>query len=230
MKSQLPWLSMSAITPDYDSDPQRTRAFQQSWQEDIHGPVADRLVAEGLHRVLDIGSGIGRFAPALGGRARWIGLDQSPRQLADCPHRPVVRADATQLPVGDRSVDAVTMLWMLYHLDDPRQALAEGHRVLRDGGLLVASATSRRNDPELVPEGFVPSTFDAEDAPEIVGDLFGESSVEVERWDEPLVHLGDRDEGAAYARSHLLPPGVCDNVTFPLTLTKRGCLVWARRR
>ena len=155
-------------------------------------------------------------------------MDQSPRQLADCPYRPVARADATKLPVGNGSVDAVTMLWMLYHLDDPRQALAEGNRVLREGGLLVASATSRSTDPELLPEGHLPTTFDAEQAPEIVADVFGESSVEVERWDEPLVYLSDHDQGAAYARSHLLPPSVVDTVAFPLTLTKRGCLVWAR--
>jgi hypothetical protein len=51
----------------------------------------------------------------------------------------------------------------------------------------------------------------------------------VERWDAPLVRLGDRDEIAAYARSHLISTQMIDRVEPPVTLTKRGCLVWARR-
>jgi Methyltransferase domain len=121
------------------------------------------------------------------------------------------------------------MLWMLYHLDEPQEAIAEAKRVLRRGGLLAACASSRTNDPELVPHGYPRTTFDAEEAADIVSDVFGASSVEVERWDTPLVQLSNLDDVAAYARSHLLPPTVVQAVNPPLTLTKRGCLVWARR-
>jgi hypothetical protein len=62
-----------------------------------------------------------------------------------------------------------------------------------------------------------------------VAEVFGASHTEVERWDAPMVRLGDRDEIAAYARSHLISPHVIDRVEPPVTLTKRGCLVWARR-
>ena len=179
--------------------------------------------------VLDVGCGIGRFGAAVENRVRWIGLDSSPRQLADCAHRPVVHGDATRLPVANHSVDAVTMLWMLYHLRSPHHALTEARRVLRHDGLLVACTSSRGNDPELVPEGYPPTTFDAEEAADIVAAVFGSPNVEVERWDEPMVHLHDRDEVSAYARSHLLPATVVDGVTTPLTLTKRGCVIWARR-
>jgi SAM-dependent methyltransferase len=220
---------MPALRPDYDEDPGRSRAFRAGWQEDVHGPVAERLVAEGAGPVLDAGCGIGRFGGAVRGRLAYIGLDVSPRQLADCPSRPLVRADAARLPVADGSVGAVVMLWMLYHLDEPRLALAEAKRVLRRGGLLACCAASRRNDPELVPAGYPPTTFDAEEAADLVADVFGPGSVEVDRWDAPLVDLVDRDEVEAYARSHLLPPGTAAGVDPPLTLTKRGCLVWARR-
>ena len=179
--------------------------------------------------MLDIGCGIGRFGTAVQGRLVWLGLDESPRQLADCPHRPVIRADAARLPINSGSVGAVAMLWMLYHLDSPSAAVAEAKRVLRPGGLLAACASSRTNDPELVPDGYPRTTFDAEEAADIVSDVFGASNVEVERWDAPLVQLADREEVAAYARSHLLPPAVVEAVTPPVTLTKRGCLVWAKR-
>jgi SAM-dependent methyltransferase len=218
-----------ALTPDYDTDPERSRSFRVSWQEDVHAPVAERLISAREQPVLDVGCGIGRFGAALPYGLDWIGLDESPRQLAGCARRPVVRADACRLPCTGGSVGAVTMLWMLYHLDDPRLALAEARRVLRPGGLLVACASSRSNDPELVPDGYPRTTFDAEEAADITAEVFGAEQVEVERWDAPLVRLHDRDEVAAYAHSHLLPATIVDTVEPPLTLTKRGCLVWARR-
>jgi SAM-dependent methyltransferase len=219
---------MSALNPDYDNDPERSRSFRTGWQEDVHAPVADRLIAEGTDSVLDVGCGIGRFATALGGRLDWIGLDASPRQIADCPYRPAILGDATRLALADHSVGGVTMLWMLYHLDQPRAAISEAKRVLRLGGLFAACTSSRRNDPELVPHGYPRTTFDAEEAGEIVADVFGVSNTEIERWDTPLVRLNNRDEVAAYARSHLLSAKTVQAVETPLTLTKRGCLVWAR--
>ena len=220
---------MSSLPPDYDSDPGRARSFRLGWQEDVHGPVVERLITERADLVLDVGCGIGRFGAAVHGRIGWVGVDASPGQLADCPHQPVIRADAIRLPLADASFDAVVLLWMLYHLNNPRLALLEARRVVRSGGLVVACAASRTNDPELVPGGYPATTFDAEQAAEIVAEVFGATNVEVERWDQPMVVLRDEDEVAAYARSHLIPPEAVRSAVAPVTLTKRGCLVWARR-
>src|SRR5436190_15587858 len=133
----------AAYRCDYDDDPDRFRtgravALQYGPGTDVHDGVAERLVAEGARSVLDVGAGEGALGHLLLGRGvRWVGLDLSATLLAGSP-RPVVRADATLLPFPDASFDAVTALYMLYHLPEPERAVAEAYRVLRPGGLFAA--------------------------------------------------------------------------------------------
>lgn len=219
---------MTAIPPDYDADPARAASWDPSWVVgDVYAGSGERIAGERLAPVLDVGAGTGGFAATLPVTARWIGLDASATQLAKA-RRPVVRGDARLLPFADETFGAVACHWMLYHLEAPERAIAEAHRVLRRGGLFVASTSARNEDPELLPGGYPPTTFDAEDAPGIVAAVFG--AVEVERWDGPFNVLPDRSAVLAYARHHSLPADVADRVRPPITLTKRGCLVWARRR
>jgi SAM-dependent methyltransferase len=59
----------------------------------------------------------------------------------DVDHRPDVRADITRpLPFDDGVADAVVLMWFLYIAPDPGAVLAEIHRVLRPGGVLVLGA------------------------------------------------------------------------------------------
>ena len=219
---------MPALPSDYDSDPDRWHSCDRNVQVfgDIHSPVARRIVGENLAPVLDIGGGQGYLESLLPTRWPSIVVDLSPTQLADAPH-PKIRADAVHLPVRDRCASAVTALWMLYHLDDPASAVAEAARVLRPGGLFVASTSSRSNDPELT-DGYPPTPFDAEEAPAIVAAVFGD--VQVERWDEPMTYLSDRDAVLRYCRSHSLHRDAADRVTPPVWLTKRGCVVYAYKQ
>lgn len=212
-----------AVPGDYESDPERFRAADRSWQlhGDTHEIVAERLAREWITPVIDVGGGQGRLAELLPGT---IVVDSSPAQIADAPY-PKLRADALALPFGSGAAGAVAMLWMLYHLDDPATAITEAKRVLRPGGLFAACTASRRNDPELT-DGYPSSPFDAEEAPTIVASVFGD--VEVDAWDGPFTRLPDREAVVRYCRSHFLPPEAADRVDPPLTLTKRGCLVWAR--
>jgi SAM-dependent methyltransferase len=201
--------------------------MEASWQVfgDVHEPVALRLSELGTDPVIDVGGGQGRLVRALPPGITGIVVDSSPAQLADS-FGPRLQADAVHLPLRNGCAGAVTALWMLYHLDEPERAVAEAWRVLRPGGWLVASTSSRRNDPELT-DGYPPTTFDAEDAEQIVRRVFTE--VIVERWDAPMTRLPDTEAVLRYCRSHHLPAEAAQRVAAPVWLTKRGCLIYARR-
>jgi SAM-dependent methyltransferase len=101
--------------------------------------------------VLDIGCAFGYGTVALmgrGGPRRWIaGVERDPANVALAhrayPWLPMVRADAKSLPFADQSVDAVVVLDVLEHLDDPASVLAEVSRVLRPRGALIVSVPHR---------------------------------------------------------------------------------------
>jgi SAM-dependent methyltransferase len=226
-----------AIPPDYDSDPERFRAGVSSLEKyglvgDVHEAVAECLAAEKLEPVLDLGCGEGRLVrPARARGLNIIALDNSAVMLASILGNRV-QGDARKLPFNDYSFGAVAALYMLYHLTDPKQAIAECQRVLRPGGMFLTCAPSRNNDPELaevLPQ--LPTTFDAENGPDLVGEFF--QSVEAKRWDAPVVHLPDRDALALYLRGRGLTvekiESAINRSAVPLTLTKRGALIIGRK-
>jgi SAM-dependent methyltransferase len=211
---------VSALPPDYDADPERW----ESWTapRDVHDVIAPEL--EGP--VLDVGCGEGRLAALLvDDGVPWVGVDSSPTQLAANPHRPVVLADMRRLPFRDGVFGEVAHLWCLYHLDDPTEAVAEARRVLRPGGRYFAATSARDSDPEIMWEGYPPSSFDAEDAVELVGSVFPDA--EGERWDARFFPLASREEIRAYCRHNFVPITRADHADVPLWLTKRGVLVRA---
>lgn len=213
---------MSALPPDYDADPGRWGAWEAP--EDVHDLVATELRGP----VLDVGCGDGRLGALAAARGvTWIGVDSSPTQLLANPCRPVVLADMAFLPFRDDVFGGVTHLWCLYHLDDPSVAIAEAKRVLARGGRYFASTAARDNDPEIVPEGYPPSSFDAEEAVETVGSIF--EHVEAQRWDAAFYSLDTRDEVREYCRHHLIPAERAAETEVPVWLTKRGVLVRATK-
>jgi SAM-dependent methyltransferase len=211
---------VTALRPDYDADPERWHSWQAP--QDVHELVAPELSG----RVLDAGCGEGRLASLLDGVA-WVGVDASPAQLAVNPYRPLVLADMRALPFRDGVFDAVTHLWCLYHLEDPSMAIREARRVLRDGGRYYASTAARDSDPELLPEGYPRTSFDAEEAAAIVAAVF--EDVQAERWDGRFFPLQTREEVRAYCRHNSIPAERAETAALPLWLTKRGVLVRARK-
>jgi SAM-dependent methyltransferase len=227
--------AMPHLESDYDDNQERwltnVRVRQKYTAADVYEPGAERIVAENLEPVLDVGCGDGALPRALPPGWPWVGLDRSPTMLARAP-KPTTLADAHTLPFPDQSFGAVAMLWMLYHLPDPDRALAEGRRVLKPGGLLLASTNSLSDSPEL---SHIwqrdPTTFDADDARDIVRRHF--EDVELDSWDGPFVHLPDENAVREYLIGRLMPPAeaaeAAPRVETPLDVTKRGVLIFARR-
>jgi SAM-dependent methyltransferase len=93
-------------------------------------------------RVLEVGCGPGeaaeRIARELG--AAVVAIDQSDRMVTLARERGVDArvGDVQRLEFDDAEFDCVLAAWMLYHVPDVEQGLAEIARVLRPHGRLVA--------------------------------------------------------------------------------------------
>ncbi len=107
-------------------------------------------------RVLEIGCGPGWFSPSIAAAVPHGSLtlcDLQPGMLAiaaertaQFPNVETVAADATDLPFGDASFDAVLLATMLGEVPSPVDCMLEAARVLADGGVLTVCETRRDSD------------------------------------------------------------------------------------
>ncbi|MFK4265955.1 class I SAM-dependent methyltransferase [Streptomyces milbemycinicus] len=168
------------------------------WQQpryDLPGMVTEELA--GTHgTVVDIGCGNGKFVSRLRKDRpdlRVVGVDVSEGILAEVEN-PVLVADAQTLPLAEGAADAVLALHMLYHVGDVPATVQELARVLRPGGVVIAStnsATDKREMDQLwkraagdvlgIPEGptrvSLSSRFSLEAAPDLLGTAFSDIRV-----------------------------------------------------
>jgi ubiquinone/menaquinone biosynthesis C-methylase UbiE len=132
------------IAPTYDS-----------WAGGQHERVAARLVdvaapQKGEH-VLDVGTGTGLVAHLVAPRVNpgsVIGIDLSEHMLAIARSKTGKNVQflgmaAESLVFKPETFDLVTMGEAIAYLGDPTDALAEAHRVLREGGRLAVSCQRR---------------------------------------------------------------------------------------
>ena len=102
------------------------------------------LELQGGETVVDLGCGpgtdLGSLTEAVGPAGKVIGIDSSAEMVEQARARTtadVRLSDIHRLPLDDRSTDRARTDRVLQHVAEPAQALAEAHRVLRPGGMLV---------------------------------------------------------------------------------------------
>jgi SAM-dependent methyltransferase len=91
--------------------------------------------------LLDVGCGSRPFANLFEGRVdRYLGVElRASRYLGDRP--PDAYARGEELPFRAGSMDTVLGLSVLTYLPEPKELIAEAHRVLRPGGTLLLEFT-----------------------------------------------------------------------------------------
>lgn len=164
----------------------RSRAFFSAsadrWDEirsGLYGARADILPLLGLLEptwtVADLGTGTGVFPVTVAPYVeRAVGIDRSTEMLAAARKRAAGLDNVEfregvleSLPLGDTSVDLVSLSLVLHYVPEPVAALAEAARVLRPGGRLVVVDARRHGREELVDEmghhwpGFDPDQMNA---------------------------------------------------------------------
>ncbi|WP_050419443.1 class I SAM-dependent methyltransferase [Bradyrhizobium tropiciagri] len=123
------------------------------WNIDFLGLIADRLSFKQIGSVLDVGCGVGHWgqllARLLPQDPRLDGVDRDPHWVEQATARAAARglghrcsysvSTAERLRFEDASFDLVTCQTLLIHVADPAAVVAEMTRVVRPGGLVLAS-------------------------------------------------------------------------------------------
>jgi ubiquinone/menaquinone biosynthesis C-methylase UbiE len=184
--------------------------YDQIWSPIIR-PAAVSVVAAleltDATRVLDVGAGTGALTATLARaapEALVASIDPSLAMLGyarDHASAVTVAGDASMLPAADRTVDAVLLAYVLFHLPDPSRGLAEAHRVLRNGGragtvtwasedapraALVWDETLQELEVPTLPAHGNHSGLDSEKAVEALH--FGAGLHPLRTWRERIVH------------------------------------------
>jgi demethylmenaquinone methyltransferase / 2-methoxy-6-polyprenyl-1,4-benzoquinol methylase len=125
------WYDQVGAVMSFGQDPRWRRA------------LVDAVDPRPGQRILDVATGTGMVALALGGRAdcEVVGVDQSPdmlgvarTRLSGNPAITLVQGEAEALPFPDQSVDALSFTSLLRYVDDPAATMRELARVVKPGG------------------------------------------------------------------------------------------------
>lgn len=123
--------------------------------------------------MLDVGCGTGGFTREIASMAgaRVTGVDVSAGFIERAQMRPAPAGgavlcvgDAEALPVPACTFDRVLLSLVLHQLARPQRGVAEAHRVLRDGGLVLIRTIAPEDVAERVPERFLPTMAAADEA------------------------------------------------------------------
>ncbi len=139
---------------EHDGWQRLSQGYHRHWEalttQAVPRLLAATEVSKGMH-VLDAACGPGYVS---GAAAAWgaatVGIDFSENMIAVArsifPELDFRVADAEDLPFADHSFDAVLINYGVLHFPDPDKALAEAHRVLKQGGRLAFTSWAPSED------------------------------------------------------------------------------------
>ncbi len=117
------------------------------------------VVSDALPRgraIADIGAGFGRLGDCYVDKFETVHMVEPASNLRESAEKlwgdRIKTHDASvyQLPFRDGELDAVLMVRVFHHLGEPQRALAEIHRVLSPGGILVFNFSNKRNPARIL--------------------------------------------------------------------------------
>lgn len=142
---------------------------------------ADRFIPRsGIVLDLCCGCGYGSAYLAESSDRTIVGLDLSPESIAYARRQyrgcglTYLRADVMQLPAREDTVDAVIAMEALEHLRDPRTVVRQVARILKPGGVFLASTPNRlvTKSGEVPPNPFHVREYTPEEFVDLIGTEF----------------------------------------------------------
>jgi ubiquinone/menaquinone biosynthesis C-methylase UbiE len=139
------------IPENYNRGRDHGAAFLEQWM----GVVSNRVDPEGVHDILDLGCGTGRFSDALADtfHANLMGIDPSTKMLQQArgsnSNGRIVFANGLgeAVPLLADSMDLIFISMAFHHFNDPRIVAEECRRVLRRHGRVCLRTASLEKIP-----------------------------------------------------------------------------------
>ena len=150
----------------------KARALPPASIQQYMDVFARHLPAHRPLTVIDLGSGTGRFTPALahafGGPAYGVEPAAAMRQTAEAgsahPAVTYLAGEAARIPLPDATADALLMFLSFHHFPDQAAAVREIARVMKPGGRVILRSTFRERIPDHWWRGFFPRSHAVEEA------------------------------------------------------------------
>jgi SAM-dependent methyltransferase len=155
------------VPTDYEAIAARYDEDRARWSFPRDEIIDELLGAHDTVRVLDVGTGTGRWLAAQRGfygdaRVAWLGLDPSPAMLAEAQSKAMpalVRAGGAVLPLATASCDYIATSYAFHHIVDKAGALDEVARVLRPHGVFRMNNIEPAAAADSWVYGFFPETM-----------------------------------------------------------------------
>ena len=124
----------------------------RAYEDGAEAIALRRLLPPSGKLMLEIGAGAGRNTPRYVGYERIVLMDYSLTQLQQAQKRLgksdryiFVAANVYRLPFADGLFDGTTMIRVLHHIAEPKEALGQIRRVMQSSGIFILEYASKLN-------------------------------------------------------------------------------------